>query len=174
MMTPIRSDFVTYEGSTDHIRTPPAFSIGSGLVTCLVAIVEKCRTSSIRRRCIASLSKVNLGGVFDTKYLIAYLEAIVKHEEDATLVLNPTMHRERCASIQARDVPEAARFLEVIMSPSQHRSDFDFYKTNKVNLVYVTKNGSGIYNELQLGKVTACVTRAKDTSSAGKLIATTD
>jgi hypothetical protein len=134
----------------DRFHTPPAFSLGSGVVTCLAAIVEKCRTSSIRHRCIALLRKINLKGVFDTEYLAAYLRIIVDHEEQAARRYDPKS--DPVVSLQAIDVPEDARLLEVIMSPSQHRFRFDFYKTNRVNAIYVVDRCG-----LQFGYLTTCI-----------------
>ncbi|KAG9945063.1 hypothetical protein KCU85_g7550, partial [Aureobasidium melanogenum] len=153
--TPSHNAFVGSNGTaTDRFNTPPAFSLGSGVVTCLAAIVEKCRTSSIRRRCIALLRKINLKGVFDTNYLATYLQTIVDHEEQAAQLYNPDVDKN--VGFEARDVPEQARLFEVIMSPARHRSRFDFYKTDRVNAVFVT-NG----NALQLGRLTACVSRGE-------------
>lgn len=154
--TPFRDSFTTRDdGGTGSIETPPAFSLGSGVVTCLAAIVEKCRTSSIRRRCIATLQKINLKGVFDTGYLVAYLQAIVEHEEDSARQCTPGIGLD--SEIQSRDIPEAARLLEVVMSPSYHSSKYDFYKTKQVSMIYVTSKHSSIGDGLQLGKKTVCV-----------------
>ena len=137
---------------TTRFATPPAFSLGSGVVTCLAAIVEKCRTSSIRHRCIALVRKINLRGVFDTEYLAVYLQTIVNHEEQTARRLSPDCSAE--VGLRASDVPEEARLLEVVMSPSRHRSRFDFYKTNRVNAIYMVDRGG-----LQFGRLTAPVTR---------------
>jgi hypothetical protein len=138
--TPTRSTFMTSrnKGSV-QLETPPAFSLGSGMVTCLVIIVERCRDSLIRRRCINLLQRINLRGIFDTDYLVAYLQAIVEHEEGLARL------DDRCLGLylRASDIPEAARFLEVVMSPSYHASNFDFYKRERVGIVYVT-GGHGI------------------------------
>ncbi|KAH0046332.1 hypothetical protein KCU78_g95, partial [Aureobasidium melanogenum] len=153
--TPRYNAFACSSGTgTDRFHTPPAFSLGSGVVTCLAAIVEKCRTSSIRRRCIALLRKINLRGVFDTNYLATYLQAVVDHEELAAQLHNPDV--DLGIGLRACDVPEHARLLEVIMSPARHRSRFDFYKTDRINAVFAT-NG----RELQLGRLTACVSRGE-------------
>lgn len=137
---------------TARFATPPAFSLGSGVVTCLAAIVEKCRTSSIRHRCIALVRRINLRGVFDTEYLAVYLQTIVNHEEQTARRLNLDVSAE--VGLRARDVPEEARLLEVVMSPSRHRSRFDFYKTNRVNAIYMVNRGG-----LQFGQLTAPVIR---------------
>ena len=110
--TPLRSQFITREklDGNERLDTPPAFSLGSGVVTCLIAIVEKCRTSSIRRRCISTLRKINLQGLSDTTYLAAYLTAIVEYEEQSAILLGT--HDDTNADFQAREIPEAARFLE--------------------------------------------------------------
>jgi hypothetical protein len=135
--TPVRRSFTTHDGSTAHpIDTPPAFSLGSGVVTCLVAIVEKSRNSSIRRRCLATLQKINLKGISDTGYLIAFLQAIVDHEEQAAVQINPALDLN--AGLQACDIPETARLLEVVMSPSYQVENFDFYKKKELSMIYVS------------------------------------
>ena len=77
--TPFRNTFtaIQTQGPTP-LNTPPAFSLGSGVVTCLVAAVEKCRNPVIRRRCLAILQRINLRGIFNTHYLVAYLQAIIE------------------------------------------------------------------------------------------------
>jgi hypothetical protein len=136
--------------NTDYFHTPPAFSLGSGVITCIAAIVEQCRTSSIRQRCIALLRRINLKGVFETEYLATYLQMIVDYEEQAPRQQNPDF--DPSVGLQANDVPEDARLSQVIMSPSRHRARFDFYKTNEVNAIYVIDRCG-----LQLGHLSAYV-----------------
>jgi hypothetical protein len=158
--TPLRSGFSARGNGVGHERsdTPPAFSLGSGVVTCLVVIVEKCRTSSIRRRCIATLRKINLQGVFDTDYLVAYLSAVVEHEEQVAQLFN--LDDDLKTDFGAHEIPEAARFLEVLMLPTYHCSDFDFYKAGWVSFIYVTNIGGGLRGELQVGERSVRVLRA--------------
>ena len=134
---PIRRSFTTHSNNTAQpIDTPPAFSLGSGVVTCLVAIVEKSRNSSIRRRCLATLQKINLRGISDTGYLVAFLQAIVDHEEQAAAQMNPDL--DLGAGLQACDIPETARLLEVVMSPSYQAANFDFYKKKTLSMIFVS------------------------------------
>jgi hypothetical protein len=158
--TPLCSGFSARGNGFGHERsdTPPAFSLGSGVVTCLVVIVERCRTSSIRRRCIATLRKINLQGVFDTDYLTAYLSAVVEHEEQVAQLF--VLDDDLKTDFEAHEIPEAARFLEVLMLPTYHCSDFDFYKAEQVSFIYVTNIGGGLAGELQVGEKTARVQRA--------------
>lgn len=156
--TPLRSVPIV-RGNLDGERldTPPAFSLGSGVVTCLVAIVEKCRTSSIRRRCISTLRKINLQGLFDTAYLAAYLTAIVEYEEQSAILLG--MHIDPKIDFQAHEIPEAARFLAVGMAPAYHSDNFDFYKSEQVNFVYVTHGSGEASDELVVGEQAVSVSR---------------
>jgi hypothetical protein len=158
--TPLRSESISREKSDGIGRfdTPPAFSLGSGVVTCLVAIVEKCRTSSIRRRCISMLRKINLQGLSDTAYLAAYLTAIVEYEEQSAVLLG--MHNDTKVDLQAHEIPEAARFLEVSMAPAYHSDNFDFYKSEQVSFVYVTHGSGEVGEELLVGERAASVPRA--------------
>jgi hypothetical protein len=158
--SPLCSGFSARGNGFGHERsdTPPAFSLGSGVVTCLVVIVERCRTSSIRRRCIATLRKINLQGVFDTDYLAAYLLAVVEHEEQVAQLF--VLDEDLKTDFEAREIPEAARFLEVLMLPTYHCSDFDFYKSEQVSFIYVTNIGGGLGGELQVGEKSARVSRA--------------
>jgi hypothetical protein len=146
-----------YDG-TERLDTPPAFSLGSGVVTCLVAIVEKCRTSSIRQRCIATLRKINLQGLFDTGYLASYLSAVVSYEEQSAILL--AMYDETKVDFQAHEVPEAARFLEVGMSPSYHSDNFEFYKAELVSFIYVTHGSGEVGEDLLVGEQAVSVSRA--------------
>ena len=157
--TPLRSGPIACGnlGGTERLDTPPAFSLGSGVVTCLVAIVEKCRTSSIRRRCISTLRKINLQGLFDTAYLAAYLTAIVEYEEQSTILLG--MHSDPEIGFQAHEIPEAARFLEVGMAPAYHSNNFNFYKSEQVSFVYVTHGSGGVSDELLVGEQVVGVSR---------------
>jgi hypothetical protein len=137
----LRRSFITRDGNTTHpIDTPPAFSLGSGVVTCLVAIVEKCRNSSIRRRCLATLQKINLRGISDTGYLVAFLQAIIDHEEQSAAQMNPYL--DLSVGLQAQEIPESARLLEVVMSPSYQASNFDFYKKKHLSIIYVSGRDS--------------------------------
>jgi hypothetical protein len=137
----LRRSFITRDGNTAHpIDTPPAFSLGSGVVTCLVAIVEKCRNSSIRRRCLATLQKINLRGISDTGYLVAFLQAIIDHEEQSAAQMNPYL--DLSVGLQAQEIPESARLLEVVMSPSYQASNFDFYKKKHLSIIYVSGRDS--------------------------------
>jgi len=121
-----------------QLDTPLAFSLGSSVVPCLVAIVERCRNSIIRRRCIAMLRNVNRRGLFDTDYLVIFLQAIVDSEEQMARDCSPEV--DLGAELQAYDIPEAARYLDAIMSPSYHASSFNFYETKSVGIVLVTRS----------------------------------
>jgi hypothetical protein len=157
--TPLRSNLLAGGDldESERLNTPPAFSLGSGVVTCLVAIVERCRISSIRRRCIATLRKINLQGLFDTAYLAAYLLGIADHEEQSARLL--MMYDDSKVDFQAHEIPEAARFLEAAMSPSYHCDNFEFYKAERVSFVYVTHGSGAMGDELSVGEKTVSVTR---------------
>jgi hypothetical protein len=101
-----------------------------------VAIVEKSRNSSIRRRCLATLQKINLRGISDTGYLVAFLQAIVDHEEQAAAQINPDL--DLITGLQAYEIPETARLLEVVMSPSYQAANFEFYKKKTLSMIYVS------------------------------------
>jgi hypothetical protein len=157
--TPLRSESIALGkvDGTERLDTPPAFSLGSGVVTCLVAIVEKCRNSSIRRRCISTLWKINLRGIFDTAYLAAYLTAIVECEEQSAILLG--MHSDTKNHFQAHEIPEAARVLEVGMAPAYHSDNFDFYKSEQASLVYVTHCSGEVGEEPLVGEQAVSVSR---------------
>lgn len=167
--TPLCSESVALGkvDGTERLDTPPAFSLGSGVVTCLVAIVEKCRTSSIRRRCISTLRKINLQGLSDTAYLAAYLTAIVNYEEQSAVLLGT--HSDTKIDFQAHEIPEAARFLEVGMAPAYHSDNFDFYKSEQVSFLYVTHGAGEVGDELVVGEQVVSVPRTgAQRSSANK------
>jgi hypothetical protein len=157
--TPLRSESMA-RGKLDGTGTPdtpPAFSLGSGVITCLIAIVEKCRTSSIRRRCISTLRKINLQGLSDTAYLATYLTAIVEYEEQSAMLLGT--YGDTKVDFQVSEIPEAARFLEVGMAPAHHSNNFDFYKSDQVSFVYVTHGSGGDTDELLVGEQIVGVSR---------------
>ncbi|GAB7326447.1 hypothetical protein MBLNU13_g10454t1 [Cladosporium sp. NU13] len=163
--TPLRSETIA-RGKLDgdeNFDTPPAFSLGSGVVTCLIAIVEKCRNSSIRRRCIATLRKINLQGLSNTAYLAAYLTAIVEYEEQSAILLGS--HNDTKVEFQANEIPEAARFLEVGMAPAYHSDNFDFYKSEQVSFVYVTHGSGELVDELLVGEQVVSVSRTAQRGS---------
>lgn len=166
--TPLRSESIAHGkvNGTAKLDTPPAFSLGSGVITCLIAIVEKCRISSIRRRCISTLRKINLQGLSDTAYLAAYLTAIVEYEEQSAILLGS--HSDNKANFQANEIPEAARFLEVGMAPAYHSDNFDFYKSEQVSFVYVTHGSGGVSDELLVGEQVVGVSRAAQCSSSNE------
>ena len=149
--TPFRSTFTASQAKVPaQMNTPPAFSLGSGVVTCLVTIVESCRNSVIRRRCIGILQKINLRGIFNTDYLVAYLQAIVESEEK--MARDCSLDVDLGSELQMSDIPEEARFLEVVMSQSYHASNLDFYKTKYVGMVFVTGGHSSESKGLQIGE----------------------
>lgn len=152
---PLCGGFFTPGDKSDHVRndTPPLFSLGSSVVTCLVVIVEKCRASCIRRRCITTLRKINLQGVSDTSYLAAYLSAIIDLEEQNALLCS--LDETPKIDFQAHEIPEEARLLEVLMLPAYYSSNFDFYKAEWVSFMYVTD----ICGEMQVGESVAKVQR---------------
>lgn len=166
--TPLRSESIAGGklGGTEKLDTPPAFSLGSGVVTCLVVIVEKCRTSSIRRRCISTLRKINLQGLSDTAYLAAYLTAIVEYEEQSAILLGT--HSDTKVEFQANEIPEAARFLAVGIAPAYHSDNFDFYKSEQVNFVYVTHGSGELGDELLVGEQVVGVPRTARRGSSNK------
>lgn len=134
-------------------NTPPAFSLGSGVVTCLAAVVEKCRNSSVRRHCIATLQKINLRGIFETNYLVAYLQAIIEYEEDTARELTmPNGELPGPSDFQAHEIPELARLLEVVMSPSYRCENFEFYKSKQVEMIYAVRGFAGSGDYIALGK----------------------
>ncbi|KAI4746912.1 hypothetical protein E4T50_02761 [Aureobasidium sp. EXF-12298] len=149
--TSFRSTFTASQAKVSaQMNTPPAFSLGSGVVTCLVAVVESCRNSVIRRRCIGILQKINLRGIFNTDYLVAHLQAIVENEEK--MARDCSLDVDLGSELQMSDIPEEARFLEVVMSPSYHASNFDFYKTKYVGMVFVTGGHGSESKGLQIGE----------------------
>ena len=42
------------------------------------------------------------------------------------------------AGLQACDIPETARLLEVVMSPSYQAANFDFYKKKTLSMIFVS------------------------------------
>lgn len=130
-----------YPGSSGQtFTTPPLFSFGTGFVTTIMVIAIKCRTSSIRRRCINIIRRINLQGVFDSAYLAAYLELIIGLEEQRAREISG--YPENKTSFEADEINEEARLFEPMMLPGRHLNQTDFY-TSKI--------GSMIFAEFEKG-----------------------
>lgn len=114
---PFRSTCTTNQiKDSAHSDTPLAFALGSGAVPCLVAILERCRNSVIRQRCITMLQYINRREFFNTDYLVTYLKAIVKSEEK--MARDCSSRLDLGPKLQGSDLSEAARIVDVVMSPS--------------------------------------------------------
>lgn len=101
-----------------------------------MVIAIKCRTTSIRRRCIAIIRSLNLQGVFDSGYLAVYLEAIVDLEEQkARLICG---YEETKTAWEMDEIPEEARLFEPMMLPGRHLNQTTFYTKETGSMVYAT------------------------------------
>lgn len=118
--------------------TRQAFTLGTDLVPCIAMIAFKARTSSIRRRCVELLRKINLQGVFDSYFLASFVQLIWEMEEKRARDLTGHAFGQ---DFQCGDVPEEARFVEIELSPMQFKQDF--YKADVGRLVYATIGEDG-------------------------------
>lgn len=132
--------YISTRSSEKTFTTPPLFSFGTGFVTTLMVIAIKCRTTSIRRRCIATIRSLNLQGVFDSAYLAAYLDAIVDLEESKARQIYG--YDESKTAWEMDEIPEEARLFEPMMLPGRHLNQTTFYTEERGSLVYACfKNG---------------------------------
>lgn len=114
--------------------TPPLFSFGTALVTTIMVIAIKCRTTSTRRRCIQIIRRINLQGFFDSAFLAAYLEAVVKLEEARAMSISG--FPETKTSFEMDEVCEEARLFEPMMLPGRHFNKTGFYTANTGSMIY--------------------------------------
>lgn len=125
-------------GQYSSATTRQAFTLGTDLVPCISMIAFKARTSSLRRRCIGLLRSINLQGVFDSYFLASFIQLICDLEENRAGDLTGKPEGE---DFHCHEIPEAARFVEIELSPMQHASEF--YKADMGRLVYCTSNEHG-------------------------------
>ncbi|EME45301.1 hypothetical protein DOTSEDRAFT_71113 [Dothistroma septosporum NZE10] len=124
-------------GQYPSATTRQAFTLGTDLVPCISIIAFKARNSSIRRRCITLLRSINLQGVFDSYFLVSFIQLICDLEEKRARELTGKHEGE---DFVCRDIPEAARLVEIELSP-MHASEF--YKADMGRLVYCTSDEDG-------------------------------
>ncbi|KXT06997.1 hypothetical protein AC578_7262 [Pseudocercospora eumusae] len=104
-------------------------------------IAFKSRKSSIRRRCIELLRTINMQGVFDSWYLASFAQLVADLEEKRAREITC---KPEGVDLEASEVPEAARFVEIELSPvnyTEHRQSF--YKGDMGRLCYVYKDEAG-------------------------------
>lgn len=121
---------------THGLRCLP--NVGNNLASCMCFVVEKCRSSSIRRRAIRILSSLDFRGVFDTPYLVAHYTHIIEQEEFRARLLNDAAS----LPLGCEDIPTEARFLETSMCWCQCSEEEGevFYMKDFGRLVYVACN----------------------------------
>lgn len=120
--------------------TPPLFSFGTGFVTALMLIAIKCRISSVRRRCVAVIRAINLQGFFDSAFIAAYLDAIIKLEEQR--IRDATGNIDSAKSFESAEVPETARLFEPMMLPGRHAEDTDYPSKETMSISSTTRSAT--------------------------------
>lgn len=125
----------TVPGSTRCSSTHswPFHSLGTRLIICLCGVAFKCRDSSIRRRCLKLLASIDLQGVFDTQYLVSFVQAVVDFEEARARVSGFV---EGTQDLLCHQVSSKARLLNVDLDRSVLAAVPEFYKANKGSFVY--------------------------------------
>lgn len=108
---------------------------------CVSMIAFKSRSTSIRRRCIKLLQTINMQGVFDSWYLASFAQLVADLEERRAREITG---KPEGVELEASEVPEAARFVEIELSPvnyTEHRHSF--YKGDMGRLCYVYRDDEG-------------------------------
>lgn len=133
--------------------------LGNNLASCICLVVEECRNSETRRRAIDILSGLDLRGVFDTSFLVAFYRHLVSEEEMRARAVNPAAPPE----LKSQDIPRSARLLETCMCYCGPEEGEDiFYKKDHGLMMYVTaKEESGA---LELNESIFLVSRANSSS----------
>ncbi|EME84421.1 uncharacterized protein MYCFIDRAFT_214731 [Pseudocercospora fijiensis CIRAD86] len=140
MHSDVTCDAKTEPGQPYH-ATRQAFTVGTDLVPCISMIAFKSRKSSIRRRCIELLRTINMQGVFDSWYLASFAQLVADLEEKRAREITG---KPEGVDLEASDVPEAARFVEIELSPANHTEyRHSFYKGGMGRLCYVYKDDEG-------------------------------
>lgn len=120
---------------------PHLSQLGNNLASCVSLVIEKCRDSSIRRRGIQVLSSIEMQGVFDMPYLVAYYQHLVGQEETRARTLNPAV----TGTLKCEDIPRKARFREALFCGCESGGDGDeFYKLDHGRMLYVIENDAGV------------------------------
>lgn len=135
---------VDTEGADRSLRSLP--NLGNNLATSICLVIEKCRDLNVRRRAIRLLEGVDLRGVFDTPYLLAYYQHLVDEEETRVRAL----HSMKMVDLKCQDIPSDARFVETLMCYCESgQSGDEFYRQRYGRMVYVVHVGNG---SLELGE----------------------
>lgn len=120
---------------------PHLSQLGNNLASCVSFVIEKCRDSSIRRRGIQVLSSIEMQGIFDMPYLIAYYQHLVSQEETRARALNPAV----TGALRCEDVPKQARLRETMFCGCETGGEGDgFYKMDHGLMLYVIENDAGV------------------------------
>lgn len=128
------------EGEIDR-SLPHLSQLGNNLASCVSLVIEKCRDSSIRRRGIQVLSSIDMQGIFDMPYLVAYYQHLVSQEEARARALNPAA----TGALRCEDVPKQARFRETMFCDCESSGEGDgFYKMDHGRMLYVIENDAGV------------------------------
>ncbi|WPH02279.1 Hypothetical protein R9X50_00513500 [Acrodontium crateriforme] len=106
------STFSSFTNPHETNRTPPAFSLGTGLVSCLCLVIAKSRSSTLRNRAIKLLQTINLTGFYNRTELVGYMQALIDVEESHAATLTG---KEKNLGFECSEIPEEARIFSVEM-----------------------------------------------------------
>jgi hypothetical protein len=91
------------------------FNLCPAALPALYEVGLKCRSSKIRRKAIRLLRSASFReGMWQGAPFAVYLEQVAKVEEERTRTLNPGL--QSCDDLKSSDVPEQARFIEVVFA----------------------------------------------------------
>ncbi|KAF2170857.1 hypothetical protein M409DRAFT_63897 [Zasmidium cellare ATCC 36951] len=133
------------------------FTVGTDVVPCIGMIAFKSRDTAIRRRCLNLLKAINLQGVMDSGYLAAFIHIAADFEEDRARAITG---KPPGVDLLCSDVPEAARLIEIELSPVNFKTERPGAgKANVGRMVYVERRPG--LNDLQIGQEVFTVERVE-------------
>lgn len=133
------------------------FTVGTDVVPCIGMIAFKSRDTAIRRRCLNLLKAINLQGVMDSGYLAAFIHIAADLEEDRARAITG---KPAGVDLLCAEVPEAARLLEIELSPMNFKTERPGAgKANVGRMVYVERRPG--FSDLQIGQEVFTVERVE-------------
>ena len=103
-----------------EIKPQRTFTLESAVVPAVFTVAVKCRSSGVRHRAISLLSTANRQeGLYHSGVLAPFAEDIASVEEGRARTIQADYVKP--ADLSPDNVPEAARFTEVVVSPDKSR-----------------------------------------------------
>lgn len=115
-------------------------SIGNSLVACLCIVSLKCRRYYIRRWSLQILRSVNLQGIFDTDYLISFLQVVIDLEEAGARSVTSTGFDQNAPEAK---ISAEARILDIDIDKAMATAVPEFYRGDSGRVIYAVRGVGG-------------------------------